>query len=89
MLLETCRYKFVDGKVTTKMFGMKNGEWDIDEGWHHSPKDAKAAAEAPKVTVISADVTIGEAKPAKKVDGRSKEARELKARQNGDSSGSD
>lgn len=43
MLLETCRYRLVDGKVTTKMFGMKGNDWDIDEGWHHSPKDAKAA----------------------------------------------
>jgi pyruvate dehydrogenase E2 component (dihydrolipoamide acetyltransferase) len=42
MLLETCRYRFVDGKVITKMFGMKGNDWDIDEGWHHSPKDAKA-----------------------------------------------
>ena len=47
MLLETCRYQFVDGKVTTKMFGMKGNDWDLDPGWHHSPKDAKAAAEKP------------------------------------------
>lgn len=88
MLLETCRYKLVDGKVITKMFGMKDGDWDIDPGWHHSPKDAKAAAETPKVTMISSSVTIQENKPAKKIDGRSKEARELKATENGNSSGS-
>lgn len=88
MLLETCRYRFVDGKVETRLFGMKDGDWDIDPGWHHSPKDAKAAAEAP-VTVISAEVTSEKVKPAKKIDGRSKEARELKATENGNSSGSD
>ena len=43
MLLETCRYKLIDGKIVTKMFGMKNGDWDIEKGWCHSPKDAKAA----------------------------------------------
>jgi hypothetical protein len=57
------------------MFGMKGDDWDIEPGWHHSPKDAKAAAEIPK--------------PAKKIDGRSKEARELKAKENDHSSGSD
>ena len=72
MLLETCRYKVVDGEVTTKMFGMGSGGWDIEPGWHHSPKDAKAATEKPK-----------------KIDGRSKEARQLKAKENGNSSGSD
>lgn len=72
MLLETCRYKVVDGKVETKMFGMKEGDWDIEPGWHHSPKDAKAATQKPK-----------------KIDGRSKKARELKAQQDGNSSGSD
>ena len=75
MLLETCRYQLIDGKIVTKMFGMKNGDWDIEPGWHHSPKDAKAAAEAPK--------------PAKKVDGRSKAARQSKAMNNGNSSRSD
>lgn len=44
MLLETCRYRFVDGKVITKLFGMKGNDWDIEDGWHHSPKDAKKAA---------------------------------------------
>lgn len=48
MKLETCRYKLVDGKVITKMFGMKNGEWDIEKGWCHSPKDAKAAKKTRK-----------------------------------------
>ena len=43
MLLETCRYKVVDGKVTTKMFGMGSDGWDIDPGWHHDPKAAKVA----------------------------------------------
>ena len=70
MILETCRYKLVDGKIITKMFGMKGADWDIEPGWHHSPKDAKAAAEKPK-----------------KLDGRSKKARQLKAAKNGDSSG--
>lgn len=50
MLLETCRYRFVDGKVITKMFGMKGNDWDIESGWYHSPKDAKAAADKPKKT---------------------------------------
>lgn len=48
MLLETCRYKFVDGKVITKMFGMKDGKWDIEKGWQHSPKDAIAAVKKTK-----------------------------------------
>lgn len=73
MLLETCRYKVVDGKVTTKMFGMNKDGWDIEPGWHHSPKDAKAALE----------------ENPKKLDGRSKEAKALKAQENGNSSGSD
>lgn len=57
MLLETCRYKLVDGKVITKMFGMKDGEWDIDEGWRHDKKEAMAAA--PKVTTnsLGSDIT--------------------------------
>jgi hypothetical protein len=90
MLLETCRYRFVDGKVKTRMFGMGLDDWDIEPGWYHSPKDAKAAAENPKITILSAEVTLEDApeKP-KKLDGRSKEARELKAQQDGNSSGSD
>ena len=72
MLLETCRYKFENGKVITKMFGMGSDGWDIEPGWHHSPKDAKAATDKPK-----------------KIDGRSREARQLKAQENGDSTGSD
>jgi len=47
-MLETCRYRFVNGKVATKMFGMKGADWDIDPGWCHSPKDARAAAENPQ-----------------------------------------
>ena len=65
MLLETCRYQLVDGKVITKMFGMKGNDWDIDEGWHHSPKDAKAAAENPKITIISATVELVDNEPVK------------------------
>lgn len=52
MLLETCRYKFVGGKVITKMFGMKGNDWDIEAGWCHSPKDAIAAIDKP--TTLSA-----------------------------------
>lgn len=47
MLLETCRYQFVDGKVVTKMFGMKGHDWDIEPGWYHDKKEAKAAALEP------------------------------------------
>lgn len=75
MLLETCRYKLEDGQVITKMFGMGDDGWDIEPGWYHDPKAAKAAAEKP-------------AKP-KKIDGRSKEARQMKANSNDDSSGTD
>jgi len=35
------------------MFGMKDGDWDIEPGWHHDPKAAKAACE-PKEAVIQA-----------------------------------
>ena len=80
MLLETCRYKVVDGKVITKMFGMGSGGWDIDPGWHHSPKDAKAAVEIWTPVVIE---------PTKKIDGRTKAGKKLKAQQNGNSSRSD
>lgn len=58
MLLETCRYKIVDGKLITKMFGMKGGEWDIDEGWCHDKKAAKAAAANPKVTLLSFEAEL-------------------------------
>ncbi len=76
MLLETCRYRLVDGKIETKMFPMGVDDWDIEPGWCHDKKTAKAAAEKPK-----------EPKKAPKIDGRSKEARQLKAKQDGDSSG--
>jgi hypothetical protein len=63
MLLETCRYQFVDGKVITKMFGMKGNDWDIEKGWHHSPKDAKAAVKKTRKPrakkVISNDDSTG------------------------------
>lgn len=49
MLLETCRYKLVNGQVITKMFGMKNGEWDIDEGWCHDKKEAMSGTTEPKL----------------------------------------
>lgn len=78
MLLETCRYKLVDGKIVTKMFRMRGNDWDIEPGWYHDKQAAKAAVEKPKESVK---------KKAKKLDGRSKEARELKAKQNGDSTG--
>lgn len=48
MVLETCRYKFVNGQLITKMFGMKDGDWDIEPGWCHDKKEAKAAAAKPK-----------------------------------------
>jgi len=59
MVLETCRYRFVDGKVITKLFGMKDGDWDIDPGWHHSPKDAKKAAKTKKQLQIEKDEVDG------------------------------
>ena len=74
MRLETCRYKVEDGKIITKMFGMGDKDWDIEPGWHHDPRAAKAAVECK------------EEKP-KKIDGRSKAAKQLKAKQDDDSTG--
>lgn len=62
MLLETCRYRVVDGKVITKMFDMKGSAWDIDPGWHHSPKDAKAAAAQPEPDPVTVPDSTDEPK---------------------------
>lgn len=68
-----CMYQVRDGKVVNDMFLPDR----IPEGWYDSPKAAKAAIEDP---VNDSD---------KKIDGRSKEARQLKAQADGDSSGTD
>ena len=86
--LETCRYKLENGTIITKMFSMGGDGWDIDDGWHESPKAAKAAvevkAEQPKpMPKTEAKVAVS------KIDKRTKAYKALKAVQNGDSTGTD
>jgi len=65
MVLETCRYRLVNGKVITKLFGMKGNDWDIEPGWHHSPKDAKKAATEQAPETVIAQVTDDKSKAVK------------------------
>lgn len=75
-----CRYQVRDGVMIDKLFLPHL----IPEGWYDSPGAAKAAFE-PKVTIISAEATLES--PLKKVDGRTKAAKQAKLDVN--SSGSD
>jgi pyruvate/2-oxoglutarate dehydrogenase complex dihydrolipoamide acyltransferase (E2) component len=67
-MTQTCRYKIVDGKLTTRMFGMVNNEWDIEPGWCHDKKEAAAAVKSPAPKVKPVDKVEVKATPfAKKL----------------------
>lgn len=67
-------YQVVKGTVKSQMFDPR----EVPEGWYDSPPAAKKALEEPKK----------ESEP-KKIDGRSKHARSMKAQDNDNSTGTD
>ena len=83
-----CMYQVKDGKIINDLFLPHM----IPEGWYDSPKTAKAAIEPKKDGLRQAESSflgsIGKG-VSKKVDGRTKQAKAIKAKLGGDSSGSD
>ena len=79
-----CMYQVKDGKVINDLFLPHL----IPEGWHDSPKAAKAAVEA-KVEQPKPEPKIEAKVAVTKVDGRTKAGKALKAKTNDNSTRAD